>query len=318
MSTLPAVGPDQRREPRAALVRGVHEHPSRAGRERELDDRVERDGRGAARIGVGDGDDACARPSGAPDGGGERRAARHRRSPHTPPSPAAHRPPRTRAQRFDLRAADPEPGARSPEPSSASPSAAVSSRAGPTTRRIVASSSSVTGPSAPACGFLASMMSAPPSIAASASAADDTLTRAACQGCCTVSLLMAAPAMTIGKLMGGSYDRRSMVDTPVSPLAGRVLLVTGGSSGIGRAIALAAARAGADVVLTYRTSRGGRGRRGRQGARPRPACGGAAPGSVGCRPDRTSRPGGRRGARPRGRVGEQRRGRHPDGRPGRR
>jgi 3-oxoacyl-[acyl-carrier protein] reductase len=40
-------------------------------------------------------------------------------------------------------------------------------------------------------------------------------------------------------------------------LAGKRLLVTGASSGIGRAIALAAARAGADVALTYRANESG-------------------------------------------------------------
>jgi 3-oxoacyl-[acyl-carrier protein] reductase len=39
-----------------------------------------------------------------------------------------------------------------------------------------------------------------------------------------------------------------------APLAGRAVLVTGGSSGIGQAIALAAARAGADVAVTYRAN----------------------------------------------------------------
>jgi 3-oxoacyl-[acyl-carrier protein] reductase len=40
-------------------------------------------------------------------------------------------------------------------------------------------------------------------------------------------------------------------------LAGRNVVVTGGSSGIGRAIALACARAGADVLVTYRRNRAG-------------------------------------------------------------
>src|SRR5689334_9995430 len=40
-------------------------------------------------------------------------------------------------------------------------------------------------------------------------------------------------------------------------LAGRAVLVTGASSGIGRAIALAAARAGADVALTFRSNESG-------------------------------------------------------------
>jgi 3-oxoacyl-[acyl-carrier protein] reductase len=41
------------------------------------------------------------------------------------------------------------------------------------------------------------------------------------------------------------------------PLDGRAVLVTGASSGIGRAIAIAAARAGADVAITYRDNRDG-------------------------------------------------------------
>jgi 3-oxoacyl-[acyl-carrier protein] reductase len=45
--------------------------------------------------------------------------------------------------------------------------------------------------------------------------------------------------------------------TDVGPLAGRTMVVTGGSSGIGRGIALWAARAGADVVVTYRSNENG-------------------------------------------------------------
>jgi 3-oxoacyl-[acyl-carrier protein] reductase len=45
-----------------------------------------------------------------------------------------------------------------------------------------------------------------------------------------------------------------MKDAADSGLTGRSVLVTGASSGIGRAIALASARAGADVAITYRSN----------------------------------------------------------------
>jgi 3-oxoacyl-[acyl-carrier protein] reductase len=45
-----------------------------------------------------------------------------------------------------------------------------------------------------------------------------------------------------------------MSEPVVKPLEGRGVLVTGASSGIGRAIAIAVARAGADVALTYRSN----------------------------------------------------------------
>ena len=46
-------------------------------------------------------------------------------------------------------------------------------------------------------------------------------------------------------------------DASAAPLTGRAVLVTGGSSGIGRAIAIAAAHGGADVALTYRANEAG-------------------------------------------------------------
>jgi len=55
-----------------------------------------------------------------------------------------------------------------------------------------------------------------------------------------------------------------MTDVVAAPLAGRGVLVTGASSGIGRAIALAVARAGADVALTYLTNEEGAREVGRQ------------------------------------------------------
>jgi len=45
--------------------------------------------------------------------------------------------------------------------------------------------------------------------------------------------------------------------TDAAPLAGRTMVITGASSGIGRGIALAAARAGADIALTYHSNEAG-------------------------------------------------------------
>lgn len=52
---------------------------------------------------------------------------------------------------------------------------------------------------------------------------------------------------------GSGGASRPATAPPSTALAGANVLVTGASTGIGRAIAIAAARAGADVALTYRT-----------------------------------------------------------------
>src|SRR2546425_11978365 len=93
----------------------------------------------------------------------------------------------------------------------------------------------------------------------------------------------------------------SAVDAPgILSLDRKVAVVTGGSSGIGRAIALAYAAAGADVAVTYRANRRGAGETadGARAAGPRAGAvrgGGARPGGLGTPPG---------AARPRlGRVG---------------
>src|SRR3989442_15899629 len=52
-------------------------------------------------------------------------------------------------------------------------------------------------------------------------------------------------------------QRREQRLAEAPTLAGKIVLVTGASSGIGRAIALACAEAGADLALTFRENRTG-------------------------------------------------------------
>ncbi len=95
-------------------------------------------------------------------------------------------------------------------------------------------------------------------------------------------------------------------------LDGKVAVVTGASSGIGRAIAIGCAREGADLAITYRGNAG----RGRGDGRGDPAAGTPRGGPAGRHQPGRGRRGARRGSpaalRPRRRMDQQRGRRHPD------
>src|SRR5690606_17846749 len=127
--------------------------------------------------------------------------------------------------------------ARVPGRCGASPSAALSSAGGETRARTRPSTAGDAAPNDPSAGFFTSTISAPPASASGASAGVITLTRS--------------------RMTGEARNAPNRGSSAGLPLAGRTAVVTGGSSGIGRAIALAFASAGSDVLVSYnRNARG--------------------------------------------------------------